>query len=257
MSPQPIEVAVSALVSVTSPKPPSGARWRVLSAIGAVLFLGLAFNVAEHVYRLPLWAGPVLALGLVVLARVAGLTWDQLGMSRERLRAGLVWGGAAVAAVAAVYAAGLLIPLTRPAFLDARYHVGVSSALFTALVTIPIGTVLLEEVLFRSVLWALLARYTAVWQALLTSAVLFGLWHVLPSIGLASANQAIGQAVHGAGGAAVAMVVAATVLFTTAGGVVAGELRRRSGSILASAGMHWATNALGILFGLIAWRLVA
>jgi hypothetical protein len=25
--------------------------------------------------------------------------------------------------------------------------------------------------------------------------------------------------------------------------------------VLASAGAHWATNALGVLFGLVAWRL--
>jgi uncharacterized protein len=36
---------------------------------------------------------------------------------------------------------------------------------------------------------------------------------------------------------------------------VFGQLRRRSGSVLASAGAHWATNALGVLFGLLAWRL--
>jgi branched-subunit amino acid ABC-type transport system permease component len=50
-------------------------------------------------------------------------------------------------------------------------------------------------------------------------------------------------------------VIVGTVLFTAAGGAVAGELRRRSGSVLASVGMHWATNALGVLFGLLAWQL--
>lgn len=53
------------------------------------------------------------------------------------------------------------------------------------------------------------------------------------------------------------LVVVATVAVTAARGVVAGELRRRSGSVLASVGMHWATNALGVLFGLVAWRLAA
>jgi membrane protease YdiL (CAAX protease family) len=43
-----------------------------------------------------------------------------------------------------------------------------------------------------------------------------------------------------------------TVVLTTIGGLVFGELRRRSGSVVASAGAHWATNALGVLFGLIA-----
>jgi membrane protease YdiL (CAAX protease family) len=52
------------------------------------------------------------------------------------------------------------------------------------------------------------------------------------------------------------LVVVATVVITAMGGVMAGVLRHRSGSVLASAGMHWATNALGVLFGLLAWHLV-
>jgi membrane protease YdiL (CAAX protease family) len=230
---------------------------RVWPATVAVLLVGLAFNLAEHRLGLPVWVGPAMALGLLGFARLVGLSWSQLGLGRSRLLSGLRWGGAAVLAVALVYAVGLMLPLTRTAFLDARYHLSVPSALFTALVAIPVGTVLVEEVLFRSVLWGFLARHTAAWRVLLASSVLFGLWHVLPSIGLASANQAIGSAVTGFGPAAAFLVVAGTVLFTAAGGVVAGELRRRSGSILASAGMHWATNALGILFGLAAWQLVA
>jgi membrane protease YdiL (CAAX protease family) len=63
--------------------------------------------------------------------------------------------------------------------------------------------------------------------------------------------------VSATGSSAQTIVVVGTVLFTAVGGVVAGELRRRSGSLLASAGMHWATNALGVLFGLAAWRLAA
>jgi uncharacterized protein len=60
--------------------------------------------------------------------------------------------------------------------------------MLTAFVLIPIGTVLLEEVAFRGVLWGLLptARGTAV--ATIGSSVLFSLWHVLPSLGLDSDN---------------------------------------------------------------------
>jgi membrane protease YdiL (CAAX protease family) len=89
-----------------------------------------------------------------------------------------------------------------------------------------------------------------------TTSALFGLWHVLPALGMATANRAVGVAVRSAGGAATLLIVVGTVLFTAAGGLVAGELRRRSGSVLASAGMHWATNGLGVLFGLLAWHLV-
>jgi membrane protease YdiL (CAAX protease family) len=231
-------------------------RRSAITATAAVLGVAVAFNIAEHFLGLPLWVGPAMAAALVVFARLTGLSWAQLGLGRAKLGSGLRWGVGAVAVVASVYALGLLLPLTRTAFLDGRYHLSVGSALLTALVTIPVGTVLVEEVLFRSVLWAFLTRHAATWRVLLASSMLFGLWHVLPSIGLSSANQAIGSVASSAGGAAVAVVVVATVLFTAAGGAVAGELRRRSGSILASAGMHWATNSLGVLFGLLAWQLV-
>ena len=45
------------------------------------------------------------------------------------------------------------------------------------------------------------------------------------------------------------------VAFTTVGGLVFGELRLRSGSVLASAGAPWATNGLGVLVGVVAWHL--
>jgi membrane protease YdiL (CAAX protease family) len=41
------------------------------------------------------------------------------------------------------------------------------------------------------------------------------------------------------------------VLFTAAAGCLFCELRRRSGSLLAPMGLHWATNALGYLFAFL------
>jgi uncharacterized protein len=43
--------------------------------------------------------------------------------------------------------------------------------------------------------------------------------------------------------------VLAAVGFTALAGVLLCELRRRSGSLLAAAGLHWATNGLGLLVG--------
>jgi membrane protease YdiL (CAAX protease family) len=47
--------------------------------------------------------------------------------------------------------------------------------------------------------------------------------------------------------------VLGTVLFTSLAGVLFCELRRRSGSLLAPAGLHWATNALGVLAAAAVW----
>jgi uncharacterized protein len=227
-------------------------------ASGVVVVVIAALNVAFHLVRSSsLWLGPIAAVTLLAYARFSGLSWAQLEIGRDRVRSGGLWAVGAIAVVGAAYLAGVLLPSTRTAFLDARYHLGVAGALLSALVVIPVGTVLLEEVAFRSVLWGMLARHMTTWRVLAISSALFGLWHVLPSLHLASANRGVGDAVGSAGASASVLVVLATVAFTALGGVVAGELRRRSGSLLASVGMHWATNALGVLFGLVAWHLAA
>jgi uncharacterized protein len=120
-------------------------------------------------------------------------------------------------------------------------------------VLIPIGTVLVEELAFRGVLWGLLREVKATATATVVSSALFGLWHVLPSLGLTTSNEAITGAV-GSGRSAQTGTVVVTVLFTAASGVVFCEVRRRSGSILASAGLHWATNGLSVLASAAVWR---
>lgn len=232
-----------------------GKRRAAIVASGLVVAALAALNVTDNLVSAGLWLAPAAAVALLGFARWRGLSWKQLGLGRDRIRAGSIWAAAAIAVVALVYLAGVLLPQTRPAFLDARYHLSVTGALMVALVVIPVGTILLEEVAFRSVLWGMLSRHMSAWRVLAVSSALFGLWHVLPSLHLASANRGVGEMVSGAGASRGIIVVLGTVAFTALGGVVAGELRRRSGSVLASAGMHWATNALGVLFGLVAWQL--
>lgn len=229
-----------------------------LLGTAGVLVTLVVLNVLMHVVSSGnVWLGVGAAAALLVFARWSGLSWAQLGLSRDRVRAGGLWGLGAVAVVGLVYLVAVLLPATRPAFLDSRYHLGLSDALFTAFVMIPVRTILVEEVAFRSVLWGMLSRHTTRWWVLGLSSALFGLWHVLPSLHVQSANRGVSDVVPSAGVGATVLVVLGTVAFTALGGVVAGELRRRSGSLLASAGMHWATNSLGVLFGLVAWRLAA
>jgi membrane protease YdiL (CAAX protease family) len=227
-------------------------RLRLVSA--AVVVALAAVNVVDHVLHPPWWVRGLEGAALLAWARVEGLSWDQLGLGRDRLRAGCRWALGAVAVVAGVYVVGVLLPLARPAFQDDRYDLPLPAALRTALLVIPLGTVLLEEVAFRSVLWGALSRHCRPWQVLVTTSVLFGLWHVSPALSLGGTHRGVSGAVGGEGSP---VVVVATVAFTTVGGLVFGELRRRSGSVVASAGAHWATNALGVLFGLLARRLDA
>ncbi len=231
------------------------ARVPAVVATGVVVAALVAVNLGQYLLRGAWWLGPVAAGALLVFARMNGLSWSQLGLHRDRLRSGMRWGLSAIGLVAGVYVVGVLMPLTRNAFLDGRYHFGVQGALMSAFVIIPLSTILLEEIAFRSVLWGMLARHAATWRVLLISSALFGLWHILPSLHISPADRGVADAVRGAGAGSRVLLIVGIVAFTAFGGVVAGELRRRSGSVLASAGMHWATNSLGVLFGLLAWRM--
>ena len=226
------------------------ARYRLGS--GAVVVVLAAINVIDHTVHPPWWVRALGGACLVVWARLEGLTWSQLGLGRDRLGAGCRWALAAIGLVAGVYVIGVLLPLTRPGFQDVRYDLPLPELLHTALVAIPLGTVALEELAFRSVLWGLLARHLRQWQVLVTTSVLFGFWHVIPALRAGETNRGVSEAVGAAGSAP---LVAGTVALTTVGGLVFGEMRRRSGSVIASAGAHWATNGLGVLFGMVARAL--
>jgi membrane protease YdiL (CAAX protease family) len=232
-------------------------RARLASTV-VVVFTLAGVNIANHLLGWDtMWLGPAGAMALLAFARWQGLSWNQLGLARRTHARGIRWGLGVIAVVGLVYLAGVLLPTTRTAFLDARYHLPPAGALLTAFVMIPVGTILLEEVAFRSVLWGFLSRHARVWQVLVASSLLFGLWHVLPAAASATGNEAISSAVGDLGAFAKFAVIGGTVLFTALGGLLAGELRRRSGSLFASVGMHWATNSLGVLFGVVAWRLAA
>jgi membrane protease YdiL (CAAX protease family) len=232
----------------------SGAfRGRIGWAIAIiVVILALASAIDFRVAHASLVLGPCGAIVLLVVARWAGLSWGELGLGRGTWRRGLVWALGAIGAVAVVLAAGAALPATRSAFRDTRYHLDAGHALLTAFVLIPLGTVLFEEVAFRGVLWGLIRRGRATWIATGVSSALFGLWHVLSSLGLAKSDQAIGSTL-GTGTTGQALSVLGTVLFTGLAGVVFCELRRRSGSLLASVGLHWATNGLAVLAAASIW----
>src|SRR5690242_15866173 len=183
---------------MTVPLSRAPSRSTLRGGIAAVLILLLAANVLDHeIHGLAIWlAVPGSAL-LIGLARWIGLTWDELGMGGAHLRTGAIYAACAIGLVAAIYAVALLIPATRRGFLDSRYHVGIGDAFVTAFGRIPLGTILFEEVAFRGVLWALISRLRTPLTALAVTSGLFGLWHVLPSLHLASANSGVQEAVGG------------------------------------------------------------
>jgi membrane protease YdiL (CAAX protease family) len=186
---------------------------------------------------------------LLAAARAGGLSWGELGLDRRRLAAGARWGGACAAVVAAGYGTSLAVPALRPLLGDAR-AAGLDGGELAgqALVRIPLGTVLWEEVAFRGVLLATLGRLLSRRGATAASAALFGLWHVRPTLAALSANDLAEGPLARAG------AVLLACLGTAAAGVLFAQLRLRSGSLLAPALLHLATNSLGVLAAAAARR---
>ena len=220
---------------------PGGA---VLAACGVLVVANVAARVGPRHSTLVL--GPVTALVLVVMARQSGLSYEDMGMGRRHLRRGATYAAVAIGVVAAGYLVAAAIPATRAAFLDERYQMSLEDAFVTSFIIIPVATVLPEEIAFRGVLWGLLDRRSGPATATIASSVLFGLWHILPSLRLHKVNPAV-TAVVGTGWAAQAVAVTGAVLFTGLAGALMCELRRRSGSLLAPIGLHWAANGLGVV----------
>ena len=122
------------------------------------------------------------AAALLGAAAASGLSFADLGLGRDRLRAGLRLGSAAAAPVVAAYGVAALTPAARP-LLDDQRVAGLDrrQLAYQVLVRIPVGTVAWEEVAFRGVLQAALRRVLAEPWASATGAAVFGLWHIRPT----------------------------------------------------------------------------
>ncbi|MER5439454.1 CPBP family intramembrane glutamic endopeptidase [Streptomyces sp. NPDC002790] len=216
-------------------------------AVGVLVLTNLANN-----RWIPSWillTAVVSTCVLVLLLLRAGGEWADLGLARDSLGTGVRWALALIGIVAAVYVCAAALPATRHLFEDNRNDgLGLPEVLLKSLMMVPLGTVLLEETAFRGVLYGLIQRMRGPTAAMLGSSLLFGLWHILPSLNLANDKPALtstfGNSVLGT-----VLVELGTVLFTAAAGCVLCLLRNRSGSLLAPMGLHWATNALGYVFG--------
>lgn len=214
----------------------------------------VAYNpIVNELVPEPLYVPANLALGAALLWLVmrSGATLDLLGLHPHRLGRGLRIGAqAAGIAIGGVLLLALL-PWTRTYLADERFvGVGLAEALYETAGRIPLGTALGEEVVFRGVLLGLLLRRFTIGGAVAVSSVLFGLWHILPTLDSLQTNPA-GDAL--ATTVATAAAVAGTVVTTTLAGVLFTWMRFRAASLAAPIVLHLSINASAYLAG---WLVV-
>ncbi|SED90058.1 CPBP family intramembrane glutamic endopeptidase [Streptomyces sp. Ag109_O5-10] len=223
------------------------------TAVAAVVSVLVLANLLDN-----RWAGSWILLTAVLTSAVlvgllfwSGGGWPELGLGRCTAANGARWGAALIGIVAAVYLCAALLPVTRGLFADQRTNaLSGSEITFKALVAVPVGTVLLEETAFRGVLFALLCRLRTATTAAVLSSVLFGLWHILPSLNLNKDKPLLGS-LFGHSVAGAVLVDVGAVLFTAVAGCLLCWVRDRSGSLLAPMALHWAVNALGYAVGFL------
>jgi len=208
-------------------------------------------NLAVH-RLLPAPAGPALnlatAAGLITFARRAGCSQADLGIGVEDAGRGLRVGLAAAAVAGGGVAVAAALPATRRFFGDRRVSdVGRGEAAYHLTVRIPLATALAEEVLFRGALLALFRQRRAPAAAVLWTSLLFGAWHVLPTIDHYQGNPVSDLVTDPSRGRR--LTVLATTLSTTGAGGVFAWLRLRSHSVLAPVLAHTAVNVSAYLAG--------
>lgn len=223
---------------------------RVTAAVVAVPLLAAATYLPNRV--LPGWAypvsGAVTAALLLLLANWAGVGAHELGLDRRYLKRSALAGLVGVAVVAVVF--GIALVAVREVFEDGRIgRPGLGQLLVLALVRIPFGTVLVEEVAFRGVLPALFgggARWR--WKPVLCASALFGLWHLLPSLALKE-NPVVRSALGGVPW----LIPILAMLAAAAVGVLFCWWRYAAHGLLTTVLIHLATNSGGLV---LAWWVI-
>lgn len=221
--------------------------WPLLGTL-VLLFAVSVLNNAAAPGLYVLWACLGIA-GLALLARADGLSRQDWGLGRVSRRAAL-----AAAACAAVIALGMLVGTQLPgiaeAYRDERVvGMGGGGVAFATLVRVPLGTAFLEEMAFRGVLLAMLMRRYGLARAVAGSSVAFGVWHLIPALGLASGNAALGSVLgsHALVSAAVGMLAAGLV------GAFLCLLRIRYDHLVVPWAAHATANGMAYL---LAWAML-
>jgi uncharacterized protein len=202
---------------------PDGSNGGDLATVLTAVVILVMICVRVWNYRGPGAAQPItgpVAAGLLLL-----IAWGaELELGRPTGRS-VAYALVGVLVLAACCAAALAIPPIRRLLAQAT---PAPHPWRSALRDIPLATVTFEEVAFRGVLWASIARdFGGAWATIVT-AVLFGLWHIKPH-----RERPV--------------VVAGTVAFTGLAGALLAVLCQAGGSLVVPFAIHWAANAFGVL----------
>lgn len=190
------------------------------------------------------WGWQALSFGgLFAVYKIAGLSLNDIGLSRARLGSGLKYAIVSIALITVVFL--LIYFLKQSVFRDPRYDQSINAAFVSALFILPVQTVLFEELAFRGIMPTLIkGQGGSLIVTVLVSALLFGLWHIASAPkGELLGNQHISNLA----------IISLIFLATSVGGAVLYLLRYKSGSLVAPIAVHWFVNGLAIVLSSLSW----
>jgi membrane protease YdiL (CAAX protease family) len=193
----------------------------------------------------------VVTAAMVLIAWSAGATLADLGLGRKEMRAGLLYGGAAFAVVLLVLVVAAVIPATNGFLHDSRATISGGRLVSQLGLAIILFTAIPEEFAFRGVLLGSGLRMWGPWRASRVTSVLFGLWHIAPTLHTMSDNRVFRGESGSVGGQV--LLVLGTIAVTFIAGLGFCWLRLRSRSLIAPVIAHAATNGLALT---VAWLVV-
>ncbi len=193
----------------------------------------------------------LLTAALVLIAWSSGATRADLGLGRADLGAGLRYGAGAIGVVLLVLVVAAVIPATSGFLHDSRAQIDGGQLIYDLGVPIVLLTAIPEEFAFRGVLLGSALRMWGPWRASLITSVLFGLWHIAPTLHTMSDNRAVSGLTASTGGRVLLVLGSIAVTFTA--GLAFCWLRLRSRSLIAPVMAHVATNGLALT---VAWFAV-
>jgi membrane protease YdiL (CAAX protease family) len=193
----------------------------------------------------------VLMGALILVAWTTGATLADLGLARADVGAGLRYGAGALGLVLLVLIVAAVIPATNGFLHDSRAQISGGRLLYDLGVSIVLFTAIPEEFAFRGVLLGSALRMWGPWRASLVTSVLFGLWHIAPTLHTMSDNRAVRGLSATAGGQT--LLVLGSIAVTFVAGLVFCWLRLRSRSLIAPIMAHAAINGLALT---VAWFAV-
>lgn len=189
----------------------------------------------------------LIAIIAILLGFGFGLSAEQMGIALNTITSGIFIAVIATILICIITVIMALIPPLRRFFIgDNLSNASGKLIAFETTIRIPFSTALIEEILFRGVLLGLLLAHNSQITALIVSSILFGLWHIFPTIKTIEQNKST-KKIIGNSKTKTGAGVLATIITTTIAGFIFGLLRIFAGSIIAPWLIHWSINASGVL----------